>query len=99
MRWKKPHLPLEEESLLSHAKNTMKKLEARLQLGEVARAMRRMGETERMVLSLVCVEGMSYRDAAEIMEVPVGTVMSRLARARKKLHRLISEKANGARQG
>ncbi len=99
MRWKKPHLPLEEESLLLHAKNTMKKLEARLQLGEVARAMRRMGETERMVLSLVCVEGMSYRDAAEIMEVPVGTVMSRLARARKKLHRLISEKTNGARQG
>jgi len=96
MRRQKPHLPFEEGKLLSQAKNTMKKLEARLQLGEVARAMRQMGETERMVLSLVCVEGMSYRDAAEIMQVPVGTVMSRLARARKKLHRLIHEGSSGA---
>jgi len=85
----KPHVPLEEGRIPARTKNSTKMLEARLELDEVARAMRQMSDTERMVLSLVCVEGMSYRDAAGIMGVPVGTVMSRLARARKKLHRLI----------
>ena len=95
VRRRKPHLPFEEERLFARARNTMKNIEARLQLGEVAQAMRQMTENDRMVLSLVCVEGMSYRDAAAIMQVPVGTVMSRLARARKKLHGLIHGKEKG----
>jgi RNA polymerase sigma-70 factor (ECF subfamily) len=37
------------------------------------------------VLELVAVEGYSYKDAAELLEVPIGTVMSRLARARAAL--------------
>jgi RNA polymerase sigma-70 factor (ECF subfamily) len=44
-----------------------------------------MPEELRSVLVLVCVEDMSYRDAAEALEVPIGTVMSRLARARRTL--------------
>jgi RNA polymerase sigma-70 factor, ECF subfamily len=40
------------------------------------------------VLVLVCVEDMSYRDAAEVLAIPIGTVMSRLARARKNLMEL-----------
>jgi RNA polymerase sigma-70 factor (ECF subfamily) len=37
------------------------------------------------VLILVCVEDLAYREAAEVLGVPLGTVMSRLARARKRL--------------
>jgi RNA polymerase sigma-70 factor, ECF subfamily len=37
------------------------------------------------VLLLVCVEELSYREAADVLGVPIGTIMSRLARARKNL--------------
>ncbi len=40
---------------------------------------------QRAVLGLVAIEGRSYREAADILETPVGTVMSRLARARRAL--------------
>ncbi len=39
-------------------------------------------EAQRVVLMLVAIEGLSYREAAEVLDVPIGTVMSRLARAR-----------------
>ena len=44
-----------------------------------------LSEGLRMVLYLVAVEGRSYQEAADILDVPSGTVMSRLARARKHL--------------
>lgn len=42
-------------------------------------------EEQRELLLLVCVEELSYREAAAVLELPIGTVMSRLARARRKL--------------
>jgi RNA polymerase sigma-70 factor (ECF subfamily) len=42
-------------------------------------------EEQRLVLSLVAVEGLAYREAAEVLDWPIGTVMSRLARARAAL--------------
>jgi RNA polymerase sigma-70 factor (ECF subfamily) len=46
----------------------------------------RLTEDQRQVLLLVTVEGLEYRDVAAILGVPVGTVMSRLSRARDSLH-------------
>ena len=40
---------------------------------------------QRSVLVLVCVDGFSYKEAAEALDVPVGTVMSRLSRGRQEL--------------
>ncbi|MEE4277979.1 MAG: sigma-70 family RNA polymerase sigma factor [Halieaceae bacterium] len=54
-------------------------------LEAVNAALMRLPEEQRMALTLVAVEGKSYAEAAEILEVPIGTIMSRIARARKQL--------------
>jgi RNA polymerase sigma-70 factor, ECF subfamily len=59
----------------------------------VARAIDRLNDEQREVLLLVALEGLSYREAATILELPVGTVMSRLHRAREHLRRLTNEEA------
>ncbi|AKM29904.1 RNA polymerase subunit sigma-70 [Pandoraea faecigallinarum] len=46
-------------------------------------AVDRLPEAQRLVLLLVAVEGMSYQETADVLDVPVGTVMSRLSRARR----------------
>lgn len=61
---------------------------ARMELMEVATALQKLPEEQREVLVLVCVEELSYRDAADVLAIPIGTVMSRLARARKNLAEL-----------
>lgn len=53
-----------------------------LLLQKTEEAMADLPEDHREVIMLVCVEELSYREAAEIIGVPIGTVMSRLARAR-----------------
>lgn len=55
------------------------------ELREVMDKMRELPEDQRAVLALVAVEGYSYKEAAELLDIPVGTVMSRLSRARKTL--------------
>lgn len=59
--------------------------EARAALDIVRAEIALLPEDQRLVLALVTVDGMSYKDAAEVLEVPIGTVMSRLSRARKRL--------------
>jgi RNA polymerase sigma-70 factor, ECF subfamily len=59
--------------------------ETRLLLQQVRSAMLALPDDMREIVSLVCIEELSYREVAEILGVPIGTVMSRLARARIKL--------------
>ncbi len=49
---------------------------------QVIAAFEALPEAQRAVMLLVAVEGLSYREAAQVLDVPVGTVMSRLSRAR-----------------
>lgn len=65
--------------------------EDRLTLARVRALMAELPEDQRAVLALVAIDGLSYRDAAETLGVPVGTVMSRLARARGKLAAALQE--------
>ncbi len=60
----------------------VRRVEARLALGEVRRAVDRLPPDQRAALLLVTVDGLSYKEAAEVVQVPVGTIMSRLSRAR-----------------
>ncbi len=63
---------------------------------ELERALACLREEQREVILLVGLEGMSYEAAAQILDVPVGTVRSRLSRGRDALRRLMDmpEKAD-----
>lgn len=56
-------------------------------------AMERLPDDQRIAVALVLVEGLSYKEAADILEVPIGTLTSRLARGRDALARTLSEGA------
>ncbi len=59
--------------------------EERMELNAALAAIYALPDAQRDVMILVCVEELTYREAAEVLDVPVGTVMSRLARARRAL--------------
>jgi RNA polymerase sigma-70 factor, ECF subfamily len=50
---------------------------------QIISAVERLPEAQRAVMLLVAVEGLSYREAASVLDIPIGTIMSRLARARQ----------------
>lgn len=54
----------------------------------VVQALERLPDEQRHLLLWISVEGLSYREVADLLEVPIGTVMSRLSRARAALRRL-----------
>jgi RNA polymerase sigma factor (sigma-70 family) len=56
---------------------------------DLARAMGKLSLEHRQILLLLHVEGYSYQEISEILDVPVGTVMSRLARGRERLRQLL----------
>ena len=60
-----------------------------LTLAAVRKAINTLSEEQRAVVMLVCVEGYSYKETSEILEVPIGTVTSRLTRARAALQRRV----------
>ena len=57
----------------------------------VRKAVAQLNDDQRAVVGLVLVEGLPYKEAAEVLGVPVGTVTSRLARAREALQALLDE--------
>jgi RNA polymerase sigma-70 factor (ECF subfamily) len=57
----------------------------RMEARDAAAAMGTLPEEQRLAVALVLVEGLSYREAADVLEVPVGTLTSRLVRGRQAL--------------
>ena len=55
------------------------------QMAAVSSALDQLPVEQRLALTLVAIEGKTYAEAAQVLEVPVGTIMSRIARARRKL--------------
>lgn len=75
----------ETEPMLTRAPHQGKRLELR----DLERAIAKLPEEQRSVILLVGLEGMRYEEVAEVLDVPVGTVRSRLSRGREALRRLM----------
>jgi RNA polymerase sigma-70 factor (ECF subfamily) len=70
-------------------------VENRSDLAAAQRALQAVPEEQRSAFLLVVVEGLSYREAAEVLDVPVGTIMSRLARARDRIDAVVGRREGG----
>ncbi len=71
-------------------------VEGRITLAAVRKAVAEMSEDRRVLLMLVCVDGLTYQEAADTLGIAIGTVMSRLSRARQELHERLSAREAGA---
>ncbi len=81
------HVPIDEtgQDNLGEAASQ----ESRLMYQDVLNKLAKLPEDQRAVLLLVAVEDLSYADAAKVLDIPLGTVMSRLSRARERLQQEI----------
>ena len=61
----------------------------------VHKAVAQLSDDQRVVVGLVLVEGFSYQEAADVLDIPVGTLTSRLARARDALQALLTGTTHG----
>lgn len=89
------HLPLEgmpDEPMVEARQD------AGLHYVDVVVALGELPDEQRSVLLLVGVEDMQYSEAARVLGVPIGTVMSRLSRGREKLRQLVAEERTSDRQ-
>jgi RNA polymerase sigma-70 factor, ECF subfamily len=80
--------PLEEEGLAGEDGRVS--FHRQLEVRDVSRAFDELPEEQRVVMALVVLEGMQYGEAANTLGLPIGTVMSRLARARSRLAAVVS---------
>ena len=80
-------VPVEDIDLPDKSPGTETNILAR----DVLNRVNGLPEAQRQAVVLVYVEGYAYKEAAEIMEIPIGTVMSRLAAARKRLNTDMAE--------
>lgn len=92
------HLPVDDvpEDTFSHRPAQ----EDRLLQQDILDAIDRLPDEQRSVLLLVSIEDMSYAQVAEVLSVPIGTVMSRLSRARERLRQMLDHpSASNTRPG
>ncbi|HXH54027.1 MAG TPA: RNA polymerase sigma factor [Sphingomicrobium sp.] len=81
--------PQEEADTLGH--DPREAVEAAVDLNRLMAAMERLPGEQREVVALILVEGYGYREAAELLDLPIGTVSSRLVRGRTALLAMVGE--------
>lgn len=86
-----PHIAIEDaqEGVLAHPAAQ----DAGLRHRDIVAALDTLPEEQRSVLLLVSIEDLSYAEAARVLDIPIGTVMSRLARARDRLAAIMNDEA------
>lgn len=83
MRREKHEVPLDEARQEVELQSCS--IEASLELKRMMEAMQRLPQEQREVVSLILIEGFGYRETAEMLDLPIGTVSSRLVRGRNAL--------------
>lgn len=83
---RQPYIISETEDLM----HTLEPHQTDTLMRDIDFCIRQLPEEQRQVLLLVSVEGFSYKEVAKIMDIPLGTVMSRLSRARKTLQEIMN---------
>ena len=91
------HVAIEEAEMMGTDPTYF--LDDRSELQAVVRAFSALSAEQRAVLTLVVIEGYSYRDAADTLAIPIGTVMSRLARARAAVAEAVRASEGDGSQG
>jgi RNA polymerase sigma-70 factor (ECF subfamily) len=89
-------LPPPAEEAPDFAEESAGRLDAAAQISAVPGALAQLGRRDREVLALCVWAGLDYQEAAEALGTPVGTVRSRLSRARARLSRLTQQEASRA---
>ncbi|MFJ9726150.1 RNA polymerase sigma factor [Streptomyces sp. NPDC101209] len=87
-----------EERVEDHAEETVGRLDDRRRINATLAALSLLKRPEREVLTLCLFEGMEYTDAARALGIPVGTVRSRLSRARSRLRKLADAQLLGEKR-
>ena len=99
IRKQRPMLSTENLDESEQSLCALTKAEHSAELEELERAIDKLPDSHRQVLILVALEGLRYREAANILNIPEGTVMSRLSRARQQLRdRLHDAESNRLRR-
>lgn len=81
----------EDAGLVDHRESA----EGKIFLSEVLDAVEKLPEAQKSAIYLVYVEGLSYEEAAAILEIPAGTLTSRLVRARAKIAEMVNDPRDG----
>lgn len=84
------HVPLDDDMAEFPVRPTQFDM---LEVRDIDSALRRLAPEQREVLLLIALERMSYQETAKSLDIPIGTVMSRLSRARERLRAALGEPA------
>jgi RNA polymerase sigma factor (sigma-70 family) len=83
----------DDDAMQNVAGDDHQRMEERMQLSDVDRAMECLPLEQREAIVLVLVEGFAYKEAAALLDIPIGTLTSRLVRGREALQRELGEAA------
>lgn len=90
-RGRRVQFEVPEDAAMDRGHDPRPAVEASLDLANAMKAMDRLPDEQREVVALILIEGFGYREVAEMLELPIGTVSSRLVRGRTALLAMLGE--------
>jgi RNA polymerase sigma-70 factor, ECF subfamily len=85
------HVPMEDENIDEAEFAAPEQQSYALEVRDIDDALQRLPPDQREILLLIAIDGMTYAEVAQALSLPIGTVMSRLSRARERLRLMLSE--------